>query len=281
MFYFIKITFLFCSVFYCGWNAIADSHLHRNNDSLDHQLLKDANTIEASIQMNKPFRLGDSLTIKLILKDIVTKKPVTEEDLREEHTKKIHLLIFDKTLEDYQHVHPEPTDVSGEYKFSWIPTKSGPYRFWVDIVPLKTSNQELIMIDLKNIDSSNDVSAIRTVSQKTTVEELSYQLSFDQPSIEAGKPVLGTVEITKADGTPFTQLEPIMGTFAHIVALHEDFESLEHVHPMGAENPRPEERGGHKLQFHLNASKKGFLKIYVQVKIGGKEQFIPFGIEVI
>ena len=168
----------------------------------------------------------------------------------------------------------------GEYQFSWTPKKPGPYRFWFDIVTLKTGTEEFVKVDLHNIDFSKDVVVVKTLSQNTTVEGLTYQLSFDPPSLEVGKPAMGAVDITQAHGMPFTQLEPIMGTFAHIVALNEDFESLEHIHPMGAENPGIEERGGPKLQFHLNVSKAGFLKIYVQVKINSKEQFVPFGVEV-
>lgn len=71
-----------------------------------------------------------------------------------------------------------------------------------------------------------------------------------------------------------------MRTFAHIVAISEDYKTVEHVHPLGAENPKPEERGGPKMQFHLAPSKAGYLKIYVQVQIQEKSRFIPFGIQV-
>ena len=48
-------------------------------------------------------------------------KPVAPEDLVVAHTMKLHLLVVDPTLTDYQHVHPTPGRKSGEWEFAFTP----------------------------------------------------------------------------------------------------------------------------------------------------------------
>src|SRR6185295_13358412 len=68
--------------------------------------------------------------------------PLLLEDLREVHTKKIHLLIVDPSLVDYHHEHPVPTGIPGEYAFRFTPRTRGPYRAFADVQPLLTGFQE-------------------------------------------------------------------------------------------------------------------------------------------
>jgi len=91
--------------------------------------------------------------------------------------------------------------------------------------------------------------------------------------------VMGNVVVTKG-GQPFTGLEPVMGAFAHVVGFTEDYNSVLHVHPMGKEPTSDAERGGPKLEFHIEPEKTGFVKLFAQVRIDGKDIFAPFGITV-
>jgi hypothetical protein len=60
-------------------------------------------------------------------------EPLLFTDLRVVHTQRIHLLLVDRTLTDYHHVHPTPTAQPGAYAFSFTPGKSGPNRAWADV----------------------------------------------------------------------------------------------------------------------------------------------------
>ena len=60
----------------------------------------------------------------------------------------------------------------------------------------------------------------------------------------------------------------------------DDFRTVTHVHPMGKEPTNAGDRGGPELMFHLEPSKPGFVKLFAQVKVGGKEIFVPFGVMV-
>ena len=74
--------------------------------------------------------------------------PVLLSELIETHTKKIHLLINNRSLGDYHHEHPAPTATPGEYQFSFTPTRPGPYRIWADVVPAWSGVQEYDIVDL-------------------------------------------------------------------------------------------------------------------------------------
>ena len=125
--------------------------------------------------------------------------------------------------------------------------------------------------------------AERADTTASTVDGLRYDLAWQTggAAMRAKTPVNATITITgAADGKPFTQLEPIMGTFAHLVAFHEDRQTVIHIHPSGAEPRTPEQRGGPVFAFRFFAPKAGYYRLYAQVQIGGVSRFAPFGLNV-
>ncbi|KTD38930.1 hypothetical protein Lnau_0424 [Legionella nautarum] len=210
------------------------------------------------------------------LTDIKTNKPISLEDLREVHTQKIHMLIIDDSLNDYSHVHPSPTKEPGEYQFSWKPNKKeANYRIWADLVPLNTNQQEYVIADLYKT-KANMTQIIPRITTETVVDGYKFKLSFDQPKLELGKATMGKIEITDAQDKPVHNLEPLMGAYAHIVGFSDDFNTVVHVHPMGVEPQQTTDRGGPELDFHIEPQKAGAIKLFAQVKINGKELFVPF-----
>jgi len=205
--------------------------------------------------------------------------PVLPADLKEAHTERIHLLINDLSLSDYHHEHPTATATPGEYAFTFTPSKPGPYRVWADLVPVATGAQEYAIADLAASTKSEPITN-RTPSTVAEVDGLKYTITFENPTLKAGEAALGKLTITKADGTPFNALEPVMGAYAHIVGFGEDLKSIAHIHPMGAEPTKPTDRGNGELEFHLLPSKPGLMRLYAQVRIGGEDKFAPFTLEI-
>src|SRR6267154_2582893 len=77
------------------------------------------------------------------------------------------------------------------------------------------------------------------------------------------------LRVTETNGEPFTRLEPVMATFAHLVGFNEDYQTVLHMHPMGPPVLRRSERGGPELEFQIYALRPGFVRIFTQVQIGG------------
>ncbi len=203
-------------------------------------------------------------------------KGVDLNQLEEVHARKIHLLVVDSTLTDYHHVHPTPTKVAGEYQFSFVPQKKA-YRLWVDITPKVTGEQTFLVVDLG--DPEKTPPPVKTLSKESTVGAYTFRLNLKEPLV-VGKPAMATVDVTDQAAKPVTTLQPVMGAFAHVVGFSEDLRTIAHIHPMGLEPKTPQERGGPTLSFHLEPKKAGFLKLFVQTRIGDKDFFAPLGVNV-
>jgi hypothetical protein len=209
-------------------------------------------------------------------------EPVRLSDLIEVHTRKIHLLINDRSLSDYHHEHPEPTSTPGEYVFAFTPSKPGPYRIWADVVPAETGVQEYVIADIA-ADAAPEPVIDRQPISIATVNGRQYALGFQTngQSVHAGHMIVGTLTITGSHGKPFAQLEPVMGAFAHIVGFNEDLKTVIHIHPYGSEPKRPEDRGGPAFAFKFYPPAPGFYRLYAQIQIDGAQQFAPFGLTVL
>lgn len=220
--------------------------------------------------------VGKTVTVDAKLTDIKTAYIIKDRDLEEKHTRKVHLLVIDPTLTDYQHIHPTATSTSGVYQFKFSPKKPGNYRVWADVTPVATKTQQFVSADLGQ---RKPATIDKTESNEATVDGYKFKLSFDKPPVE-GDESLGTIDITDSKGKPVATLQPLMGAYSHIVGFYDDYRTIVHTHPMGAEPTSDKERGTTPLTFHLMPVKAGFVKLFAQVVIDNKEIYVPFGITV-
>lgn len=235
------------------------------------------NTVKLTLAPATPLEVGKTTQVTVKLSTVADSRPLTPDDLKEAHTKKLHLLIIDPTLSDYHHIHPVAGNNPDEFVFDFTPLKNDSYRVWADVIPVATGKQEYVRTDM-GTPAQEKASIDKATSMTTTVDGHTFTFALDGEP-KAGSPVMGSVTVSK-DGQPFTQLEPVMGAFAHVVAFTEDYNSVLHVHPMGREPTSDAERGGPKLDFHIEPEKSGFVKLFAQVRIGGKDVFAPLGLAI-
>ena len=74
----------------------------------------------------------------------------------------------------------------------------------------------------------------RSLSYNTNVNGRNYELLLPDAPLKVGRPASARLRITGADG--FTELEPVMAAFAHIVGFNEDYNTVLHIRPKGAPN---------------------------------------------
>ncbi|MBA2709957.1 MAG: hypothetical protein H0U57_05140 [Tatlockia sp.] len=260
---FLSFLFLMC----LGYQTLAKAHSHSQQPSIN-------------LSVEKIINEKGKKTIIFKLTDAKTNQPITLNDLTEVHTQKIHMLIIDDSLSDYSHVHPTAASEPGVYYFAWQPlNKNANYRIWADLVPKKTKKQEYVLANLYQ--SKLNLVKVNTRNLlEANVNGYYFKLSFEQPKLVQGRATMGKIEVSNAQGTPLKSLEPLMGAYAHIVGFSEDFESVVHIHPMGLEPKVESDRGGPGLVFHIEPNKAGFIKLFAQVKINGREYFAPFGLRV-
>lgn len=217
-------------------------------------------------------KAGEDNEVILFIQDQQA-KPVDVSQFEVVHTQPVHLLIIDPRLNDYHHEHPVQKS-TGQYAFNFTPETGCSYRAWVDVHP-KGSHQQYIPVDLKGSEECNEPMD-KTVNLEATSNGYDFKLELEG-DLKAGEAVFADMSITK-DGQSVDFLEPVMGAFAHMVGFYEDYETIAHIHPMGAEPTEDTERGGPTLRFHIELEQAGYLKLFAQVQIEGKQVFAPFGL---
>lgn len=216
-----------------------------------------------------------SFTLKLAT---ASGKPVAPEDLIVAHTRKLHLLIVDPTLNDYQHVHPEPGRRAGEWVFKLTPQRAGTYRVFADFTPAATQ---------RGLYASADFTVPGTVATvvrepNTTAQVARFNFELVTPSLfQAGKvaDLKFRIESQGRDKMP-VPLQPVMGAFAHLVAFDEARSGFAHLHPNETDLSKPPDVLRPELNFKVTIPAPGRYVIWAQVNLGGSEIFVPFWVDV-
>jgi hypothetical protein len=237
-------------------------------------ILRPSNAPEATLEVN------GTLTLKT-----ASGKPIAPEDLLVMHTRKLHLLIVDPTLTDYQHVHPEPTRTPGSWNFNFTPHRGGDYRIFADFTPVATGRGLYANADLKL--GAWAVGA-RLVNQPVApppnafvAEREGYRFALvpaAQP-LRARQPADLKFVVTRIEGGP-VPLEPVMGAFAHLVAFDEARSGFAHLHPMEVDLLKPPDAVRPTFSFKITIPQAGRYVIWSQVNLGGHEVFAPFWFDV-
>ncbi len=198
--------------------------------------------------------------------------------LVEMHTRRLHALIIDPSLEDYHHEHPITSGRPGDFTFMFTPRRSGNYLLWLDVTPLATARNEMPQTIIGGT-TFPDLPIRREVRLSSTNDGWRYELKLERKRIFAGESVGARLRVTQPDGRGCMALEPLMGAFAHIVGFMNDRQTMIHVHSHG-EPPHELARSGPEIPFRFIAPKPGFLKLFVQVQVNGVGQLATFGLAV-
>lgn len=240
-----------------------------------HRAVPAAVPVTLAFPSDQKLTIGKPTQIVVSLTDTTTGKGLRLRDFKEVHTKRVHLMLIDPTFTDYHHIHPQETDVAGQYRFTFVP-KYADYRAWADVTPMSTGKQAFITAD---IGKPRPLAPRKQPSSlSASVNGMEFKLAADKPLL-TGDATMLNLTVSK-DGKPVTRLEPIMGAYAHMVAFHDDYKTLMHIHPMGAEPTSATDRGGPTLGFHVEPEKAGTLHVFVQAIVDGKEMVVPFVLDV-
>jgi hypothetical protein len=236
-------------------------------------------SMTAKIHTDKPLVPGQPVKGFLDLNKM-DGSAVYPPDLIVAHTERIHLLIIDSSLTDYHHEHPQVSRVPGEYPFSFTPRKPGSYQAWVDVRPRPLGLQEYISTTVPATTTGEPLTD-RTTTNRAVVDGLTFELSFTTDKLRTGRPAPGKLRITGPEGKPFTQLEPLMNAFVHLVGFHEDRKTVLHLHPKGALVTDTAARGGPEIEFQMFPPQSGFVRLFAQVQVGGVSKYAPFGLRIV
>lgn len=209
-------------------------------------------------------------------------KPIAPEDLVVMHTRKLHLLIADPSLTDYQHLHPEPTRVPGEWSFTFTPKLGGIYRIFADFTPAATNRSLYSNVDLVVAGeqlSTPELAAAMTPSWIGQRDAYRLELVPATRQIRAGQATDLKFSVTNTGGGA-VGLEPVMDAYAHLVAFDTARSGFAHLHPMDADLGVAPDSIKPTLSFKITIPAAGRYVIWAQLKINGREKFVPFWFDV-
>jgi len=100
--------------------------------------------------------------------------------------------------------------------------------------------------------------------------DLTFSLMPSGP-VKEGSGVNFALNASQADGTAFTDFEPIMGELAHFAAFDASAKNMSHGHPAG---------GGDGLSAELTFAEAGPHRVFVLVSVSGETLTLPFTVQV-
>ncbi len=206
-------------------------------------------------------------------------KPIGPADLMVVHTERLHLLVTDPTLNDYQHIHPRPGSEPGEWLFSLQPQRVGVYRVFADFTPAATPRGLYASADFT---VPGEVARVSR-NTNTTYQNAGYNFDLTLPRyFRAGVPAELRFRITRWGTNPAPiQLEPIMGAWAHLVAFDEARSGFAHLHPKETDLAKPLSPTQPEMTFQITIPQPGRYVIWGQCVPDGRESYAAFWIEVL
>ncbi len=221
-----------------------------------------------------PIVAGEPCELRFQLIDTKSGKALTPDALATLHTKKLHTMVVDASLSDYHHLHPQYDAAQQMFTCSFTPKLAQPYTAWHDLMRAETKEQ----IHLRNALPTNySTSLPPTILPLRHAAAQDVQINLSATPLRVGSESILSIDASDRQGNILTDLEPVMGAYAHLVGFSQDGKHLIHCHPMGDEPDSPNARGNGKLQFHITPEVAGNTKFFLQIQHHGKEVIVPFG----
>jgi hypothetical protein len=234
--------------------------------------------VALTLSTDRPPQINQESRFTLTLRT-ASGKAIAPEDLLVAHTKKLHLLVVDPTLQDYQHLHPEPGRRAGDWVFALTPNRAGTYRVFADFTPVATQRGLYAAADFTVPGEVPRVSR----APNTTFQVGRFEFKLLGPILwHARQPIDLKLRI-ESPGTDkkTVPLQPVMGAFAHLVAFDEQRSGFAHLHPQETDLSKPPDARQPELSFKVTIPTPGRYVIWAQVNLGGDEAFAPFWIDVL
>lgn len=211
-----------------------------------------------------------SLALEFQIFDTSISKVVTDVDLNISHEKLLHLVVYDPSLREFQHVHPvfDGRMWKADLNFS----VNGNYFIWaqgelkVDGYEFSSSTRLEIVGGNPALPSPPRLRDVRTGDDKGSVATLG------RSSLKAGQMAMLDLTFSRRNGSK-PQISPYLGAFAHVIAVPADGDSIIHVHPMAGSSP---EQG----MLHVTFPNKGAYRLWVQFVDASQIRTVPLSVKV-
>jgi hypothetical protein len=207
------------------------------------------------------FTAGGSATWRFRIVDCDGK---SVREFEPEQGKLLHLIVVRSDFTGYQHLHPT-LGPDGTFSTELRTPAAGRYRAIADFV-----------IDGRKYVVGTDVtvpgpaSHLPLAAPTLTAATDGYEVELQRPAmLEAGEEAQLTFRMARR-GRPVTDLEPYLGAYGHLVALHAPDLAYSHVHPNG------EDRAAGAITFDVELDEPGSYRLFLQFQTGGRVHTAAF-----
>jgi hypothetical protein len=177
-----------------------------------------------------------------------------------DQTKRMHFYAIRSDLTGFQHVHPAmAADGTWTARLSALPP--GSWRFFTSFVPGSGPGEGtgLVLSRTATVPGAVATTELPAASSTTTVDGYTVTVHGE---LMAGMAHPFTITIGK-DGEPITDLQPYLGSYAHLTAFHAGDAAFAHLHP------ETKVTGGPTLAFHAEFGEAGSWRLFLQFKTAG------------
>jgi hypothetical protein len=188
--------------------------------------------------------------------------PVTS--FEPDQTKLMHFYLIRSDLTGFQHIHPEMA-ADGTWTAPLLPLQPGTYRAYTSFITKDGAGKAvpLVLSQQITVPGNAPTTPVPVASATTQVDGYTLTLAADQ--LKAGMSHELRVTVAK-DGTPVTDLQPYLDTYAHLTAFHDGDLAFAHLHPHGTISG---DHGGPTLTFEAMLPKPGNWRLFLQFQTGG------------
>jgi hypothetical protein len=181
-----------------------------------------------------------------------------------DNTKLLHLILVRTDLSGYQHLHPT-LQSDGTFTIDIRVLSPGTYRAIADFV-----------IDRRKYVLGTNLTApgpVRNIPLAPPAEHASvdgYDVELQRPAqLTAGQEEQLTFRISR-HGQPVDDLQPYLGSYGHLVALHAPELSYSHVHPIS------EDQTSGAITFDTELPKRGTYRLFLQFRTNDQVHTVAF-----
>jgi len=225
-----------------------------------------------------PFVSGDlSLLFDLVGEGSGESVPIQASDLIELYQKKLHAYVFDESLTEFNHVHPEEQSEGTGWTLPLTLNRNGKYHFWVEGVVQGPSQAESLLVsstfEVTGGEEAWPVPESLEVSLTGADGVSAAELIFAEPPRKSF-PVQMRLEFDRTDGTT-PDIGEYLGAAVHLSGAHLGTGDLSHSHGI-----RVEEGGETQMLLEAAFPRSGYYRLWAQYKDGERVVTIPFAVQV-
>ena len=186
-----------------------------------------------------------------------------------DQTKKLHFYAIRSDLTGFQHIHPAMTS-SGAWTASLAGLKPGRWRLYAAFTPAAgpATGTEFLLSRSVTVPGPYAAAPLQAPAAATTDDGYTITTVGD---LMPGMAMPLTITITR-HGQPVTTLQPYLGTYAHLTAIHAGDLAFAHLHPEGATHGN---HGGPALTFDTNLPETGPWRLFLQFQTNGRVHTAP------